>query len=286
MVTLTVTGPWSAGIPQPLSGKVIAIQPGPVPIVLQSWNGKVWTTRTTTTANNGTYATTWAPVGPGVMTWRAVASQPGYDQLVSDSVKVNVVAQVMITVSAVTAADVAYSYRAGCPVPPTSLRKISMNYWDFGGYVRRGTLIGAASAVAAYKSIFTTIFAARFPIRQVRPVDYYYHGVKGASAASDLASMAADNTSAFNCRKVTGNPYRMSRHSWGDAIDFNTVENPYLTPGHIYPATGKYFLNRHRYQKGMILPGSVVATAMARLHWLWGARWSNPDYQHFSSTGL
>lgn len=284
-VTLQFAGSWSAGLPQSLSGTVVAIAPDPVTIDLQSWDGAAWLTRVTTTATDGTFATSWAPTAPGPMTWRAVATQPGIDPLVSSSVVVPVTAQPMITVSTVTAADVAYSYRAGCPVAPSSLRKISLNYWDFGGQVRRGTLIGAVWAVPAYQSVFTTIFDARFPIRQVRPVDYYYYDVKGASAQSDIASMAADNTSAFNCRKVTGDPYRMSRHSWGDAIDFNTVENPYVTAAQVYPAAGRYFLSRKAYREGMILPGSVIATAMARLHWYWGARWSHPDYQHFSSTG-
>lgn len=284
-ITLVLAATWSAGVPQPLSGTVVALAPGPVPIELQSWAGTGWVTQVTTNAIDGRFATTWAPTAPGPMTWRAVAAQPETDDVVSESVVVSVTAQVMITVSAVTAADVAYSYRPGCPVPPSSLRKISLNYWDFDGLIRRGTIIGALSAVRAYETVFTAVFAARFPIRQVRPVDYYYYGVKGHSAQSDIASMAADNTSAFNCRKVTGDPYRMSRHSWGDAIDFNTVENPYLTGGRIYPTAGRAFLDRRTYREGMVLPGSVIATTMARLHWYWGARWSNPDYQHFSSTG-
>ena len=44
---------------------------------------------------------------------------------------------------------------------------------------------------------------------------------------NDPRQMAADNTSGFNCRKVVGNPYKMSPHSYGIALDVNTVQNPY-----------------------------------------------------------
>lgn len=87
------------------------------------------------------------------------------------------------------------------------------------------------------------------------------------------------------CGTGTGNPYRMSRHSYGDAIDVNTFENPDQTGSRVYPAAAGSYLNRRRYRKGMILPGSAIATAMRTRGWPWGARWANPDYQHRSKTG-
>ena len=39
--------------------------------------------------------------------------------------------------------------------------------------------------------------------------------------------MAAGNTSAFNCRDVTGRPGVRSPHSYGRSLDLNTWENPY-----------------------------------------------------------
>ena len=58
--------------------------------------------------------------------------------------------------------------------------------------------------------------------------------------------MAAGNTSAFNCREVTGNPYRLSQHSYGNAIDINTFENPYVTSSKVYPAKAKKKKSRAR----------------------------------------
>ena len=54
----------------------------------------------------------------------------------------------------------------------------------------------------------------------------FYAAGRRSPTGSDLAAMRADNTSAFNCRTVTGNPYRLSQHSYGNAIDINTVRNP------------------------------------------------------------
>ena len=44
---------------------------------------------------------------------------------------------------------------------------------------------------------------------------------------SDEASMADNNSSAFNCRKVKGSN-RWSKHSFGEAIDINPLWNPWV----------------------------------------------------------
>lgn len=134
-----------------------------------------------------------------------------------------------------------------------------------------------SAAVPAVSEVFRQAFAARFPIRSMHPADVFL--------GDDIASMVADNTSAFNCRKVTGNPYRLSRHSYGDAIDINTVENPYVTKKKVYPRAGRAFLDRWPPRKGMITPKGPISRAMTAVGWLWGARWTHPDYQHFSANG-
>ena len=48
--------------------------------------------------------------------------------------------------------------------------------------------------------------------------------------ADDDASMAANNTSGFNCRRVAGQR-SWSEHAYGAAIDLNPVQNPYVRPG-------------------------------------------------------
>jgi len=133
--------------------------------------------------------------------------------------------------------------------------------------------------------VFRAAFTERFPIRSMRPTDAFYARGRRTPTRSDVAAMRADNTSAFNCRPVTGNPYRVSQHSYGNAIDINTVRNPYVVGRRVYPSFARTYLNRADVRTGMITRSGVIATMMRRNGWPWGARWSHPDYQHFSSNG-
>ena len=78
------------------------------------------------------------------------------------------------------------------------------------------------------------------------PVDAYYGGGTASPTESDIASMAAGNTSGFNCRSVTGESTRVSQHSYGNAIDINPFENPYATATTVYPqaAADRYYRDR------------------------------------------
>ena len=182
-------------------------------------------------------------------------------------------------------AQVPYSWRSGCPVPPSALRKVTLNRFDFHGVVARGSVVVRSTTVPAVVRVFTASFKARFPVKSMKPSDTIYAGGGRTPTQSDVAAMRAGNTAAFNCRSVTGNPYRISQHSYGNAIDINTIQNPYVTGSHVYPSFAREYLNRSTYRKGMILSGGVIATQMRRVGWPWGARWSHPDYQHFSSNG-
>ena len=136
-----------------------------------------------------------------------------------------------------------------------------------------------ASVVPAVEQIFGRLYARRFPIRRMEPVDAF-HG-------SDDRSMAADNTSAFNCRyAVATGPKRWSAHSYGEAIDVDPLENPYLLSGRVYPPAGRPYLDRAHIRPGMAVAGSELVEAFAASGWQWGGRWTgSPDYQHFSATG-
>lgn len=168
--------------------------------------------------------------------------------------------------------------RAGCPVPAERLRLIRMNHWGFDGRVHRGELIAHRDAVAPLLEVFGRAFEDRFPIRRMR--------VMAAYDGDDLAAMADDNTSAFNCRPVTGDPGKQSRHSWGLAVDINPVENPYVdVSGVVHPEAGRAHLRRDPDRPGTVTGDGVVATAFREAGWSWGGRWSHPDYQHFSDDG-
>jgi len=143
-----------------------------------------------------------------------------------------------------------------------------------------GTLVVNRRVTGDVESVFRRLYAARFPIHRMQPIARY--------DGSDDRSMAADNTSAFNCRyAVAAGPKRWSVHAYGEAIDVNTVENPYLEGGgRVLPPAGRPYLARTRYRRGMAVAGGVLVRAFASVGWLWGGRWAgSPDWQHFSKTG-
>jgi hypothetical protein len=183
------------------------------------------------------------------------------------------------TVSRVTPAQLPYSWRAGCPVAPSQLRRLRVSYWGFDGRARTGTLVANADAVADLVRVFSRLYGAHFPIRRMRPIDAY--------RGRDELSLEADNTSAFNCRyAVAPGPRRWSVHAYGRAIDVNPVENPYLEGGRVHPRSGRAYLNRARVRPGMAIRGGSLVRAFAAVGWSWGGRWAgSPDYQHFSATG-
>jgi hypothetical protein len=182
------------------------------------------------------------------------------------------------TVRDVPPSKLGASHEPGCPVPPSRLRLITMNHWGFDGRVHRGELIVHQDVVRPLLRVFEKAFDERFPIRSMRVMAEY--------DGDDALAMAADNTSAFNCRRVTGDARHLSRHSYGDAVDINPAENPYVDrSGQVHPPAGEDHLERDRPAKGMITPGDAVTTAMAEAGWEWGGRWSPPDYHHFSADG-
>ena len=183
------------------------------------------------------------------------------------------------SVATVTAAQLRYSYRAGCPVAPGGLRLVRLAFWGFDRRRHLGSIVVNASVVSSVERVFARLYASRFPIRTMEPVD--------AFRGSDDRSMAADNTSGFNCRAaVTTGPKAWSAHAYGEAIDVDPLENPYVLGSQLLPPAGRGYLDRGRVRPGMAEPDGALARAFASVGWPWGGRWTgSPDYQHFSSTG-
>ena len=169
------------------------------------------------------------------------------------------------------------SWRQGCPVPVSDLRLVSVSFWGFDGRAHRGKLILHKSYTSPVISALRTLYGGRFPIRRMQLVEAY--------GSSDDRSMAADNTSAFNCRGVPG-AGSWSEHAYGRAIDINPLENPEVRQGVVSPPGGRKFTNRSKPAQGMIRPGDAAVRAFAAVGWRWGGYWhSLKDYQHFSWNG-
>ena len=178
-------------------------------------------------------------------------------------------------VSATTGADVAKTYRRGCPVGPSKLRTLRLNYYGRDKRIHRGMIIIRTDLTQELTRAFGTALKHRYPIAKMNNPNVY--------GGNDPRQMAADNTSGFNCRKVVGNPYRMSPHSYGIALDVNTVQNPYRDDhGKWWPSNGKRYIDRSPLRWGMLGRTSALTASLAHDHFFWGGRW-NPgrDYQHF-----
>jgi hypothetical protein len=182
-------------------------------------------------------------------------------------------------VEPVSAAELGRSWHPGCPVGPSDLRTVRVSYVGFDGRAHVGATVVNRRVVADVEAVFRRLYAAGFPIHRMEPIARF--------GGSDDRSMAADNTSGFNCRyAVAPGPRRWSVHAYGEAIDVNTVENPYVVGGRVLPPAGRRYVDRLHYRKGMAVAGGVLVRAFASVGWLWGGRWTaSPDWQHFSATG-
>lgn len=170
------------------------------------------------------------------------------------------------------------SWREGCPVGLDELRLISLNHWNNSGTVSGGQLIIHEDYADDIVQVFSRLFDAQFPIERMQLVDNF--------GGDDDLSMAANNTSAFNCREIAARPGTWSNHAFGAAIDINPLVNPLVSGSGVFPPGGAAFTDRSVEVQGGIYPGDVVTQAFAEIGWGWGGDWVNSkDWQHFSATG-
>jgi hypothetical protein len=166
--------------------------------------------------------------------------------------------------------------RPECPVQERSqLRRVELNHVDFNGDVKRGHLIVRDDTARTAKRIFDRLFEMEFPIRRMVGVEAYGGDVN--------ASLRADNTSAFNCRKPDqiNAPFTASPHANGRAIDVNPRENPWMDlrcdcwspgPKHAKRTPGP----------GKILRGDPVWQTFIDEGWIW-QNIDVADYMHFDT---
>jgi poly-gamma-glutamate synthesis protein (capsule biosynthesis protein) len=161
-----------------------------------------------------------------------------------------------------------------------NLRYLKVQYRDFNGRDKIGELIVHKDIALEVQKIFAELYAIKYPINKMRLVSDY----KG----SDWQSIEADNTSAFNCRKATGSK-KWSKHSYGKAIDLNSIENPYISrSGRIVHKESLQYRKRvHKNataaDKAVLLKNDKAVKIFKKYGWKWGGEWSGvKDYQHFS----
>ncbi|MEO1719999.1 MAG: M15 family metallopeptidase [Pseudomonadota bacterium] len=162
----------------------------------------------------------------------------------------------------------------------SGLRLLTVPYVDFSGAPQTGHLIVARDVARGVLSAFARMRSSGFRIARMEPVHVF--------GGSDARSMAANNTSGFNCRlKSSGRG--LSEHAKGRAIDINPVQNPYVSRRGIFPPAGRTFATRvarRRGHIGLITRGGAAHQAFRSIGWGWGGNWRRlKDYQHFSKSG-
>jgi hypothetical protein len=168
----------------------------------------------------------------------------------------------------------AHCLQPGCPVGVSGLLAIDWPCFDFSGRPHQGVLHVAAELAFEILEILKVISELGYPIHSMIPIQ--------AFAGCDERSMAANNSSCFNGRRVRGTE-RWSWHAYGRAIDLNPVQNPWKDGLDILPHAGRPFMNRSLRHPGVLRRDEPVVQAFLNRGWTWGGDWMEvgPDYHHF-----
>lgn len=180
-----------------------------------------------------------------------------------------------ITAPAPQAVIARSTWAPGCPVRAADLAWIRLTFVGFDGRRHTGELLANRSAATDLVSVFRVLYAARFPLEEMRIT----------TKAEQTAAPTGDgnDTGVFNCRIVPGTT-TYSQHAYGLAVDVNPFQNPYTKGDVVVPELASAYLDRSWGRPGMILPGGLVVRAFARIGWGWGGSWSSlKDLQHFSA---
>jgi hypothetical protein len=107
------------------------------------------------------------------------------------------------------------------PLPCWRLARVRFRYFDFEGRRRQdGEMIVMDALAPHVERLLEQLYAVQFPLHRAHSLTRY--------GGDDAASMADNNSSAFNGRPITGGG-GWSKHAYGAAIDINPLQNPYIS---------------------------------------------------------
>jgi hypothetical protein len=162
-----------------------------------------------------------------------------------------------------------------CPVDLDGLRYLTVSFRGYDGAAHTGELVVAATEAERVVSIFRTLYAADFPIEEMR--------LPGTADLEAHPTGDGNNTVGLVCRPSRGQT-QWSAHAYGLAIDINPFVNPYVRDDLVLPELASSYLDRSWRRPGMVLDGDLVVREFARIGWSWGGDWTSlKDYQHFSA---
>lgn len=160
------------------------------------------------------------------------------------------------------------------------LAYVHVIHYDFDGQVQEGELICNKTIAEDLVEIFKELYLAEYPIEEIALVDEYN--------GDDEASMAANNSSCFNYRVISGTT-KISNHAYGLAIDINPLYNPYITGTgenvKVQPANAADYTDREGAFLYKIDHDDLCYQLFIEHGFTWGGDWtSSKDYQHFEKT--
>ena len=169
------------------------------------------------------------------------------------------------------------SYKEDCTIPRESLRYLQVSCIGFDGMPYIGELVANEAIAQDLLDIFRELYESEYPIEKMCLIDEY--------EADDEASMADNNTSCFNFRRVSGKE-KLSNHSYGKAIDINPLYNPYIriVNGTMVcePAAGEAYMDREQDFPYKIDENDLCCRLFKEHGFSWGGDWNSvKDYQHF-----
>jgi hypothetical protein len=169
------------------------------------------------------------------------------------------------------------SWQEGCPVTVDQLSYLTVSHHGFDGEVHTGEMIVNAEEAEGVVEVFRRLFAAGYPIEQMRVIR--------ADEVDDHPTGDWNETTSFVCRPAVGSS-NWSQHAFGLAIDVNPFHNPYLKGDLVIPELASAYTDRERQRVGMISDDDVVVAAFADIGWTWGGDWNTlKDWMHFSRNG-
>jgi D-alanyl-D-alanine carboxypeptidase len=173
-------------------------------------------------------------------------------------------------------------WHRGCPVPLSQLRVLSFLYYGFDRNTHVGHIVVNETVAHPLAVVFGKLYRMSFPIRDAA----------FSSTYGPHPDRSGDVTASFECRDAVPSPcsggtstHHWSMHAYGEAVDLDPRENPYVGCGMTRDKTARSYLKRTWHRRGMVT--RAVVRAFASIGWGWGGSWygSTKDYMHFSING-
>lgn len=169
------------------------------------------------------------------------------------------------------------SYQENSEISRENLRYLRVLHIGTNGNTYIGEIIVNESISEDVLEIMQELYRAAYPIEKMVLIDEY--------GGDDEASMEANNTSAFNYRNISGSG-KLSKHSYGLAIDVNPLYNPYVKNTAdatiCQPQNALDYIDRSREFSYKIDENDLCYQLFTAHGFTWGGSWNSvKDYQHF-----